>query len=77
MLIERTAFFRWVSSQEASKELGFSEKTLKCWVNCGYLKDGKHWRYQSPKSSSKILYNIQLCQMEMNEWWGRNAFVGP
>ncbi len=68
---------RWIGSEEASKKLGFSEKTLDCWRNCGYLKSGKHWKQYSNAYSAAILYNIILCEMEMDEWWGRDAIVGP
>ena len=77
MLIVRSALPPWVSAQEASVKLGFSEKTLKCWINCGYLKDGKHWKHKYPNSSRSVLFNLLLCEKEMNEWWGRNALVGP
>ncbi len=77
MFIKRMAFFRWVSSEQASKELGFSEKSLDCWRNCGYLKLGKHWKESPDPINKGILYNLVLCEVEMQEWWGRDAVVGP
>ena len=77
MLIIRTTIDPWVSSKEASLQLGFSEKTLKCLIYCGYLKAGKHWRHTYHKSSPALIFNLFYCKKEMKEWWGRNALAGP
>ena len=77
MIIIRSATSRWVASSEASKKLGFSERTLKCLRKCGYLKPGKHWRFGFASSTAQVVYNLDLCSKEMNEWWGRDALVGP
>ncbi len=77
MEIIRSAGKAWVDSQEASIYLGFSEKTLKCWCDCGYLKAGKHWRRSSQPSNDSVIYNTRLCAQEMKEWWGRDALTGP
>ncbi len=77
MIIIRTARSSWVDGKEASLKLGFSENSLKCWRDCGYLKSGKHWREDSCHNDKKVLYNIDQCTKEMNEWWGRDAITGP
>ena len=77
MLVLRTALSKWVGASEASKELGFSENSLKCWRECGYLKAGKHWKLPLNGASTGVLYNLELCKDEMNEWWGRDALIGP
>ena len=77
MLIIRSAFYQWVKANEASKELGYSENSLNCWRKCGYLKSGKHWKFNDNESTKEILYNLPLCAQEMSEWWGRTAFTGP
>ena len=77
MIIMRTAKSRWVDGKEASTKLGFSENSLNCWRDCGYLKIGKHWCESRSTSVRKILYNIDQCTKEMNEWWGRDAISGP
>ena len=77
MHIFRTVHSRWVNGREASCKLGFSENSLKCWRDCGYLKLGKHWQLNNYTKSDRILYNIEQCTLEMNEWWGRDAINGP
>ncbi len=67
----------WVTSQEASVKLGFSEKSLRCWCECGYLKNGKHWHRNEEKDDALFFYQVELCKQEMSSWWGRDAFVGP
>ncbi len=77
MIILRGASSNWLCASEASKKLGFSENSLKCWRECGYLKAGKHWMKKDPGSLGLVFYNIDLCAKEMNEWWGRDAMAGP
>ena len=77
MLVFRSVSAPWVTSSIASKDLGFSEKTLKCWRDCGYLKSGKHWKYSRARAASTVIYQIDLCREEMNQWWGRDALIGP
>ncbi len=77
MLVLRSAKYPWVSAQEASHHLGFSEKSLECWKDCGYLKAGKHWKSKPGDTNNMTLYNLQLCKEEMHEWWGRDALAGP
>ena len=67
----------WVTSQEASSKLGFSEKSLRCWCECGYLRNGKHWHRIDESVDSPILFQVELCKQEMTNWWGRDAFIGP
>ncbi len=69
----RSFSVEWMNSHEASKYLGFSEKSLKCWRECGYLKIGKHWQPEGEGINSQILYKVDLCKKEMDEWWGRDA----
>ena len=77
MIISRSANYLWVVASDASESLGFSENTLNCWRNCGYLKADKHWKVILKNSKQTILYNVELCKEEMTQWWGRDAFVGP
>lgn len=73
MQILRAASHRWVSPEVASRELGFSENSLKCWRDAGYLREGKHWQLKFPLKSSQICYQVEECKKEMDEWWGRKA----
>ncbi len=75
MLIIRDAKSSWLKASEAAPLLGFSINSLNCWRKCGYLKQGKHWRY-STQSSGNVAYNLDQCKREMNEWWGRDAMTG-
>ena len=77
MIIIRSANSLWADAADASIKLGFSEKSLNCWRECGYLKSGKHWIEQYNSNKKRIIYNIEQCTKEMNEWWGRDAIHGP
>ncbi len=68
----------WLTSSEASRYLCVSEKTLSNWRAVGFLKAGKHWKSSPitnlfPWGHTKILYQIDLCEKEINEWWGRKV----
>ena len=77
LIIIRNAKSGWLDGAEASIRLGFSEKSLNCWRKCGYLKSGKHWKEQYYADKKRIIYDIDQCSEEMNEWWGRDAINGP
>ena len=67
----------WVTEQEASVQLGVSERTLQRWREVGYLKPGTHWR--SAASSQPIpwrpeaIYHLRWCQEEMDHWREKHA----
>ncbi len=60
----------WVLSSEASLRLGFSEESLNSWRNCGYLKNGTHWKEELTNANNCIFYNLELCKKELRESWG-------
>ena len=67
----------WVSSSEASQNLGVSEKTLSFWREIGYLKPGTHWR-SAPNSHAipwrpEVIYHLRWCKEEMDYWRSHDA----
>ena len=69
----------WVSSIEASEQLGVTERTLHHWREVGYLKPGTHWR-SSPESSMtpwspEVIYHLNWCQEEMEYWRAHDARI--
>ena len=72
------AEFTWVSSLEASNQLGVSENTLKTWREVGYLKSGTHWRCSDENNSNKhseFLYHLNWCKEEMEYWKSHHANI--
>ena len=65
----------WTAARQASKYLGVSEDTLSNWRVAGYLKLGKHWKNSRINTlvpwSTKVVYQLELCEKEINELWGR------
>ena len=67
----------WVSGEEASQQLGVSEKTLKLWRDVGYLKPGTHWR-SSQRSrlmpwNPEVVYHLRWCKEEVDYWLAQDA----
>jgi len=57
---------QWVSGREASAYLCISETTLSRWRKA-YLIPGKHYRRHLLDSGSPLLYQLELCEKEMNK----------
>ena len=67
----------WVSSSEASHNLGVSEKTLSFWREIGYLKPGTHWR-SAPSDGSlpwnpNVIYHLRWCKEVIEYWENKDA----
>ena len=75
---------QWVSSTEASKIIGVSEKKLSEWREYGYLKAGTHWR-SAPNNylirlskkakpwDPEVIYHIQWCKEEIEYWRAKDS----
>ena len=67
----------WVTSSQASIQLGVSEETLQYWREVGYLKPGTHWR-SSPNAQTapwtpEVIYHLRWCREEMEYWRAQDA----
>ncbi len=67
----------WVTSKEASQELGVSELTLDSLREIGYLKPGTHWRsahkVQAMPWKPEVIYHLRWCKEEIDYWLAQDA----
>ncbi len=67
----------WVTSKEASRQLGVTEKTLHHWREIGYLKPGTHWRSSAKPQLTpwkpEVIYHLNWCQEGIDYWRSQDA----
>jgi hypothetical protein len=57
----------WIPQRAAAVHLGISERTLQRWRSAGLLIVGVHYRRKFPSSNSPLLYQLERCEIAMNE----------
>lgn len=59
----------WVSQRAAAQYLGVSERTLLRWRQSGLLQPGKHFARKFVAPNSPLVYKIELCEQERNQFF--------
>ncbi len=68
---------QWLLEEDASKQLGVSEETLRNWREIGYLKPGTHWRSAPGEDSLPwkpiVFYHLRWCKEIIDYWRDKDA----
>ena len=54
-----------IGASQAAGSLGISISTIYRWRSSGLLKPGIHWRRNTPRTNSPVLYHLERCNQAM------------